>query len=628
MAELDLERPPAVSHSELTAGRDVTHLLSHINQNFRQSKADQILRLLRDQDKLQDKLQDVRDVDDDQLIKEYELIREERVVNDSDTLTDSSSISEIECTDIKEDTNEDNNIDTQTMNGNTGNAERARDIRGYKASRSRTSMGFYNDGQPQQVNEHAFTTQMDTRDLSVRPKSSYVRRNQFRKHFEADVDGGEDEGGEAPPPPVRASKSARPKSRLGRASVQRSERKIAMVEAEIVTATTPVEPQTAGRDDQTRGANIASTSNMYDRFASVRQAKRESKRGTKAFCDSSVVPQREHTVENMSVDSSGGHSGDARMDEVTEIQSMVQPLVSVTNNTASVTSTLVREPSIHKVSSFNTSTVPRGSPVQVTRTSPVQQPPSHPQKRPHVASRPEHQLPNRHPPQNVDPNFVRSETMVHTPGVRPERQERYERHERTQVPLRHSNSNLGYHGRPKNPEPITSRPIERTDMRPSTRTRRLQRRYMQQSQGHGTNVRPTSESVILARQKTEKNLLKQKSENRPHSEKIVNSNKMLSVSENPTQGPQTYVTSKSGVTQASHVQTGGFRGYDPSRNLKNSVQSRDLPSDLTLPRQRPNMVMGSGKAPLTLMKLPPLEASLAAKKKERGLTLAQRETCV
>jgi len=612
MAELELERSPAVvPHTELTAGRDVTHLLSHINQNFRQSKADQIFRLLRDQDKIQKK---VENVDDEQLLKEYDLIVEETVVNDSDTLTESSSISEIDC-DIVADTGGGGVGDG--MNGHSEETARVASSRGYRGSRSRTSMGFHADGRPT-VNENAFTSQIDTRDITVRPKSSYVRRSAVRRHIEAEASGQTPGPEEDSAPPQRPSKSARPKSRLGRASLQR-ERKIVMIEADSVVDAPPAPVQEAA-------VNV----NTYDRFASVRQPKRESKRGAKTFCDSGF--QREPTVDNMSVDSS--NNSVEMKEEVTEVQPLVQPPFS--NDVNVVSSPLAREPTVQRISSFNTGAMPRGSPAPAVRNTPVQQTPTHPHKRAHVSSRVDPHYHHMQP--HVDQSYVRSETMVSSHGMRgyeryerQERTERGERHERneridkTSLPQKQSNSNSVYHSRPKMSEPPSARVLDR-DMRPSTRSRRLQRRYMPQTQHHPPNVRPTSESVILARQKTEKSLLKQKTENRPHSEKIVvNSNKMLSVSENPTQGPQTYLTSKSGVTQASHVQTGGFRGYDPSRNPKPNVQSRDIPSDLTLPRQR---AMNPNKGPLALMKLPPLEASLAAKKKERGLTLAQRETCV
>lgn len=333
------------------------------------------------------------------------------------------------------------------------------------------------------------------------------------------------------------------------------------------------------------------------------------------------------------------------LEEMTEVHPLVPASVSHQRPVASNDESVVhinsqRDPPESVVHRLSPAPAPHISPTTTQHPSAQHQPQYHRQmdyqqyqqqplsqhqqqfKRAAVGNRPERQESFVGYPQShvADPHFVRSDTVVSTATLRSERPEK------SQVHLKHSSSNAGSHGRPRNPEPVSSRPIERPDIRPSTRSRRLQRRFMPQSQPHTSNVRPTSESVILARQKTEKNLIKQKSDNRPQSEKIpMNSNKMLSVAENPTQGPQTYITSKAGVTQASHVQA-GFRGYDPGSRMKSSMQTRNIPGDLTLPRQGHGVA--SRKGPVTLMKLPPLEASLAAKKKERGLTLAQRETCV
>lgn len=590
MAELGFERHP-VSHSELTPGHDVTQLLSQIshNQNFKQSKADQILRLLHDQDRTQEKSDD-----DTELIEEYDKIREEKVICDSDTLTDSSSISDIADCDVK-DTDADVENNTTAIRKTEENENMA--ANSYRSNRSRTSMGFYGDGE---VNTNV---NIDTRDISIRPKSSYVRRRPLRTCFESDVPAtGSTAEDVQPQPQQRLSKSARPKSRLGRASVARTERKIVMIEADTVSA----EPTAPVREEPARG-NVA-TSNAYDRFSSVRQAKRESKRGAKSFCDNTDTQQ---TLENMSVDSV---SMDTR-EEVTEVQPITTTPVNYYNK-ENETTHVVPTRNVSHVTSFNHQPVPRNSNVPPQQYST--------QKRTIIPARPEHNASYMHPP--PDAHFVRSDTIANHAPLRSS--ERREHAPVTQ--LKRTNSNLAY--RPKNPEPVASRPVERPEFRPGTRTRRLQRRYMPQAQPHTTNVRPTSESLILARQKTEKNLLKKQLDNRPHSEKIImnTQNKhMLSVSDNPTQGPQTYVSSKGGVSQASHVQTSGFRGYDPGNRLKSGAQSRDFPADLTLPRQgQNNSMMNSRKTLAAMMKLPPLEASLAAKKKERGLALAQRETCV
>lgn len=597
MAELGLERhPAAVSHSELTAGHDVTHLLSQINQNFEHSKADQILRLLHSQDRTAD-----RSDDDTELLQEYDKIREEKVICDNDTLTDSSSISDIVECDIRDsDTDFDNNTTAMSYARNTG--EDGSLAREYRNSRSRTAMGFHGGRE----SEMSYTANVDTRDVSIRPKSSYVRRRPLKTCFESEgsvTRSGADDA--QPQSQHRLSKSARPKSRLGRASVARTERKIVMVEADTVNVESPA----TVREEPAR-ENTNNTTNAYDRFSSVRQAKRESKRGARTFCDTTDAQQ---TFENMNVDS---NSLDIR-DEVTEVQPIMTSQVSHLNKENEAFNSVPTR-NVSHMSMYNQQAVPRNSNVP----PPQQQYSSH--KRTVIPARPEHNASYMHSPPEAQ--FVRSDTIANHSSLRSS--ERREHGPSTQ--LKRTNSNLGY--RSKHAEPSASRPVERPDIRPSTRTRRLQRRYMPQAPPTTSHVRPTSESIILARQKTEKNLLKKQMDNRPHSEKIpmnMQSKNMISISENPTQGPQTYVTSKGGVTQASHVQHSGFRGYDPGNRLKSGTKSRDFPSDLTLPRQgQNNGMVGSRKTLAAMMKLPPLEASLAAKKKERGLALAQRETCV
>lgn len=597
MAELSMERHLAVSHSELTSGHDVTQLLSQINENFKQSKADQILRLLQDQDKLTDKLTETI-VDDRELIQEYERIREEKVLCDSDTLTDSSSES-------GETVNTINAVETVTDNmhstynkvtnipENSTNVQ-SREIMGYRRHRARTSVGFHNDMPNSEENNKTLKTSnnFDTRDLNLRPKSSYVRRHQYVKRDDVDSGGGHvavEDFTESQH--QRPSRSARPKSRYGRASISRSERTIAMIDAETV-----IEPDVPTKEEIIRGEanNI-----MYDRFASTRQPKRESKRN-KAFCDSNFVVPQQQTIENVSVDSIGNVM-DTR-EEITEVQTIGNVYK-------------VRSP---HVSSFTPNSVPRNSPVQthVLKRQSI----AH-VKQEHVANHSHYQHPS------VMSSLLRSDTTSNA-TMRSERPDNIS--PASQIPLKRNNSNLAF-GRPKNPEPVMSRPIERPDIRQSMRNRRLHRRFMAPTQSHMAQVRPTSESVILARQKTEKNLMKRQAENRPHSEKIPTNtqNKNIDLNLNPTQGQQTYVTSKGGVTQASHVQGGGFRGYDPGNRLQSSTQSRDLHGDLTLPRRGQNNMILGGRQPLAaLMKLPALEATLAAKEKERGLALAARETCV
>ncbi|KAL3872685.1 hypothetical protein ACJMK2_035895 [Sinanodonta woodiana] len=215
--------------------------------------------------------------------------------------------------------------------------------------------------------------------------------------------------------------------------------------------------------------------------------------------------------------------------------------------------------------------------------------------------------------------------------------------------VKHTNSpELGtFPARPRNPEPIPSRPVSRRSVErvvphadhtdPRTvkqtgnerpRTRRLQRRHMvQQNINNSTNSRPTSESVILARQKTEYNLERAKGSARPKSEKILmnSTNKgLISIDSAPMQGPATSVTkTKSGESQSSHVQTTGYRGYGAAaRQIPSNAGTRR--SELSLPRPGNNVILG-GRRPLTLMKLPPLD--MVAKKTDKNLQLPH-ETCV
>ena len=570
-----------LSHSELTTGRDVEDLLSQINGSFKQSKADQILRLLKDQDRLTKKLEEC-DWDDESILKS---IKEDTVKHDSDTLTDDSV----------------DESDKQTEDEKV-NVSRHR-------WRCKTAIGFYTERTPVGLDisdDRSMDGQIVEGDTRFnRPKSSYVRRKHFKRRDEPSGDiGSFMNGDEFEPPPQRPTRSARPKSRLGRASVpeaERSRRRIALVEAPVNTPDEAVRPPS---EDMNHGATV----NTYDRYTSTKN--QVSRMKSKGFCDDPTqLSNNQQPVDNMIVDTNSVEM----KDEVQEIQ------VDLVHN---------------------------------SKTIPHQRHPLHPQR--NVAPTPIHSpIDTSHSRSPHTPHHVKVERVQNrnTPSPRTEKKPSHSpiRSEikpsytqvRTESNLSHSHlradSNLHKEAphrrqeqpecyRPKNPEPISSRPISRPNAR-----RRFQRRYMPQTATPLSNVRPTSESVILARQKTEKNLLKAKQEdNRPKSEKIypATSKTLLSVSSNPAQGPQTALTSKAGVTQASHVPTTGFRGYEPGNRLKSGNLTRnDIPADLTLPRQAGNNVVLGSRNPLTLMKLPPLEATLA-KKKEASLQITARETCV
>ena len=598
MSELGFERRPTVSHSEMSSGHDVTHLLSSINQNYKQSKADQILRLLHDQDKLNDELEEIEDIEE-----EYNKIREEKVVCDSDTLTDSSSDRETVVTIAEqEEVIEEEKVMITNQKPKEG--------------RSKTSIGFYGfDRNDSGIHlEHESDTMgdkvFDTRDLSIRPKSSYVRRGHlYRKNTEVgmDITTKDDLTGDITHRSVSAKN--RPKSRLGRDSLNRRERKIEMVEATPVT-----QAEMPAKDD---GEKSGTNASVYKRFERTRTPvpRRGSKR-TKGFCEDNTS-----TVAN-----TPSHDNQYRPHNVhpvyTDMETSVQDISGAqVPHVSNVTKTPVH--------SILHTQVPANSPL------PSQQPPQQHRQVINPPLRVETHIRNHHErsrvveqhPQHSSNVNTRSDTVL--TAATSIKKDNTSTNDTDTIPLKRTSSISNTSFRPKNPEPISSRPMGRPDLRPNTRQRRLTRRYMQQTQSSMNSVRPTSESVILARQKTEKNLLKKQADNRPHSEKIVVSNKtVISVSNNPAQGPQTNIMSKEGVTQSVHVGTGGFRGYDPGQKMKPSSRSRDIPADLTLPRSGQGNVMFGARKPLALMKLPPLEASLAAKKKERGLTLAQRETCV
>ena len=576
-----------ISHSELTTGHEVGDLLSQIDGNFKQSKADQILRLLKDQDRLTKKLETC-EWDDESILKD---IKEDKACDDSDTLTDDSE----------------SESDQQTVEEKTN-------ILRHRGWRCKTAIGFMSERRPVGLDisdnrsMDGDTAEGDTR--FNRPKSSYVRRRPFRRKDDISVDNmSVMNGDEFEPLPQRPTRSARPKSRLGRASVpeaERSRRKIALTEVNIDIQDAAVAPN--------REETNASVS-LYERFASTRNSAPKMK--AKGFCDDFNTQQLnvKDTVENISVDNNSVEM----KDEVRELQpDLIQNPNTIPHHRPTVQHqrTIAPTPIHSPTDNFHSRSANNSHNVLMTEH--------------HVLKK--ELIPNRNTPS------PRTEKKPSHSPVRQEINRAHTQQIRGECQLSHthlrSDSNLSQgpphkrheHGdvvvRPKNPEALLSRPISRPNPR-----RRLQRRYMPQTSTPMSSMRPTSESVILARQKTEKNLLKVKQdENRPKSEKIYQtaSKTMLSVSSNPAQGPQTTVTSNAGVTQATHVPVPGFRGYDPGNRLRSgSMNNKNIPADLTLPRKPVNKALG-GRNPLTLMKLPALEASLA-KNKESSLQIAARE---
>ena len=582
-----------ISHSELTTGHEVGDLLSQIDGNFKQSKADQILRLLKDQDRLTKKLETC-EWDDESILKD---IKEDKGGDDSDTLTDDSE----------------SESDQQTVEEKTN-------ILRHRGWRCKTAIGFMSERRPAGLDisdNRSMDGEMADGDTRFnRPKSSYVRRRPFRRKDDISVDNMSIvNGDEFEPIPQRPTRSARPKSRLGRASVpesERSRRKIALTEVNVDIPDANVAPS---REDT--NTNVS----LYERFASTRNPAPKMK--TKGFCDDFNAQQvnAKEDAENISVDN---NSVDMK-DEVHELHLDLNP------NPKTITH---HRPTVQHQRTI--APTPIHSPTDNFHSRSATNP-HHVQKTEHHVLKTEHHVLKTEDIRSRNTPSPRTDKKPSHSPVRPEINRAHTQHIRRENELSHthlrSDSNLSQgpphkrqeHSdivRPKNPEAIMSRPISRPNAR-----RRLQRRYMPQTSTPMSSMRPTSESVILARQKTEKNLLKVKQdENRPKSEKIFQTaNKtMLSVSSNPAQGPQTTVTSNSGVTQATHVPAPGFRGYDPGSRLRSgNINSKNIPADLTLPRKQVNNALG-GRNPLTLMKLPPLEASLA-KKKEASLQLAARE---
>lgn len=560
MAEVGFVRHPALqTHSELTPGYDVTYLLSQLSRNYQQSKADQILRLLKDQDKVTN-----YNPSDKELVEEYNEIREETVTCDGDTLTDSSSEeSEVDVKERDSQPERQGEMNSRDMNEQAG-------MRGYSGSRSRTSLGF----RVSNVNAYNRGSNFDTRDLSLRPKSSYVRRNQNKQVAEIETLSANNESDAFNVPPTqRFVKSARPKSRLGRASVQRSEKNTAVIETEVtVHENVPLTKETLNNN----------AVNAYIRHASARQARleRESKRA-KQFWDSNAAVISEQTAADMSLDSSSNSMDTTDENHVNSVHSL-RANAKLVNN--------LRSP---QASSFDNNIASRNSPIQ---TEPQQ---------PSVLQIPKslHDNPIKLEItiNNEYANIENVQQLVRTGTAKSNRTLQSERSDSAHLQMSKNNYNVV---RPQNIESASSRYIDRPC--PSSRHRRLQRRCVQQSQHLNTaGVRSMSASVLVARQKTDKNLCKKKNENRPYSETTkVNSNKsILSVTESPAQGPQTVVTSSGRVTQAGHIHTGGFRGYDPASRLKLSVQSRDISKDRTLPQSmHQNNILISGRKAFTLMK--------------------------
>lgn len=259
----DSIEPPKQKNSK------VDEFLSRINDTYCQSKADQILRLLKDQEDLNLRFHDC------------DLHSEDS--DDSDCSSDNS---------VKE--TEQRLVARLALHKQRG-------------ARSKTSMGFYNDTE----RTEKYTYSSDEEDIEMeerpntrinRPKSSYVRRH-------TDIQGDStDENNEVDTSVQRRCRSTRPQSRLGnRGDIHRSS---VLQETTYNIQAPPTSPR----------ADLIDETN-YEKYAHTRTSGVQRPRSRiKGFCDAShtneVIPhtlQRQKTVHDIST--SQTYSSDEGRDE-------------------------------------------------------------------------------------------------------------------------------------------------------------------------------------------------------------------------------------------------------------------------------------------------------------------------
>ena len=207
-------------HSNVKSIGKADDILSCISEGFTESKADQILRLLRDQEDLNERLNDcdIKNTESDSEV-------------DSDTLSDTS---------VKE-----------TEKRLAARLSLHRQIGG----RSKTSMGFYNDADRLRYSSDEDDLTMDQdRPINTRinrPKSSYVRRRTDLNGDSTDENMPDDLANQ------RRCRSSRPKSRCGNREQVQS--RAILKETSYNTQAPPASPNTDLVDQ-----------GQYDRYAHVR----------------------------------------------------------------------------------------------------------------------------------------------------------------------------------------------------------------------------------------------------------------------------------------------------------------------------------------------------------------------
>lgn len=159
------------------------------------------------------------------------------------------------------------------------------------------------------------------------------------------------------------------------------------------------------------------------------------------------------------------------------------------------------------------------------------------------------------------------------------------------------------------------------------------RRHRRQQLKSARANRPTSENVFLVRQRTESRMLKSNpSAARPKSEKLLlqassGKKQMLSIDTNPLQASQNTGFQPAPSNFQAQTQQ-DFKNYNNSPPRPVSRRGKTRPEVSIPPRGQNNVgVLGHGRQPIGLMKLPPLDASVSSRA-DRIVLQPAREACV
>lgn len=182
-----------------------------------------------------------------------------------------------------------------------------------------------------------------------------------------------------------------------------------------------------------------------------------------------------------------------------------------------------------------------------------------------------------------------------------------------------------YHKPPTN----TRKSVDVQEEQSVSPVRRHRRQQLKSARGN----RPTSENVFLVRQRTEARMLKSNpSAARPKSEKLLlqassGKKQMLSIDTNPLQASQNTGFQPAPSNFQAQTQQ-DFKNYSnpPPRPVSRRGKTRP---EVSIPPRGPNNVgvLGHGRQPIGLMKLPPLEASVSSRP-DRIVLQPAREACV